>query len=745
MNKKILLPILLLIFLPAIAAGIWMLNVTSNRFSVSNVSSVSLTANNSAPVVYTSKSDREFFCDLKDSFESIEPQEYKEDVYTLYKLDFLRIQGDVTYYLCLSADTKNCLAYDETDRWYRIQKEKAEELLLKYNISDVYKYSNVPELKILSDGVEHKYLPQSYDWNYLVADGSYTNSSEKNSVLEREQLSISSAKKFEIYFDVEPDWYSVKIYHDDVIVYDGLLESFSDFTYSNDALLHAEITTEWYDVTTNLYNGTAVYDFPFYYDIPASYSINKNEFSTGELAYVHISNANDEAFVLTSGFTKGTVSARPFASGQLIVVPIPMDVDTGEYNFEVHSEHSSFNIPINVTAKNYENVKVGLIRSESASSYNSALSDFKKTLSDVQGMVLEECYWSNGLLAPIQKYIGDKEQYWVSAPSYGVLQTVDGTTISERSFGVHYIKSVEAQSMPVRAVADGQIAFSGTTEAYGNTVVIEHGYGFKTVYGHLDELSFSVGDVITLGSIIGNAKPSKYSIAGTEFFFAIYVNGEFVNPFNFIEEPKSAVASQISSPIEFLYTEIAEDLNSEYADINHETAFAYAPNSHLEDKTVSEIMNMSIRYNENDLLFSKWLETDNMSVIKYASVDIDGDSNHETVLWLAKEANEYLGFVILHEENETVYFYLLYYRQFYNLKNDGTFSSSGSVANNGIRKISFSGVTYTVKDIAYRESYDDNNISYFVEGKAVSENEFSTYLTKQKEKADVVWNVNLSE
>ncbi len=176
-------------------------------------------------------------------------------------------------------------------------------------------------------------------------------------------------------------------------------------------------------------------------------------------------------------------------------------------------------------------------------------------------------------------------------------------------------------------------------------------------------------------------------------------------------------------------------------DINYETAVAYAPNTSLEGKSVSHIMNMPIRYNENDLFFSKWLETENMSVTKYSFVDLDSDSNPETVLWLAKEANEYFGFLILHEEDETVYLYLLYYRQFYNLKNDGTFSSSGGVANNGIRKISFSGLTYTENDIAYCESYDNNNISYFVEGETVSQEEYNMYLIKQEEKSDAVWNV----
>ncbi len=188
------------------------------------------------------------------------------------------------------------------------------------------------------------------------------------------------------------------------------------------------------------------------------------------------------------------------------------------------------------------------------------------------------------------------------------------------------------------------------------------------------------------------------------------------------------------------YKEIEEVLTPNNAGKNYETAFAYAPTTTLYGKSVSEIMDMPIIYNENEMLFSEWLKKDNLSVIKHSSIDMDGDGSKEIVLWLSLFKNEEFGSVILHEENETVYFYLLYYRQFYCLKNDGTFSASAGVANNGIGKISFSGATYTMNDIAYCESVDNENISYFIEGEAVSQEEFNAYEMKQQEKTDAVWN-----
>ncbi|MBQ2294167.1 MAG: M23 family metallopeptidase, partial [Spirochaetales bacterium] len=165
---------------------------------------------------------------------------------------------------------------------------------------------------------------------------------------------------------------------------------------------------------------------------------------------------------------------------------------------------------------------------------------------------LEKCNWAMGCYFPVEKFTDSKEQYWISAPSYGVTQKLNGATVSIQNFGIHYVKSVDAEDLPVHAIQDGIVAFSGTTSAFGNTVVIEHGYGLKSVYGHLDGLYYNVGQEVKGTDIIGTAKPSAYSIASTELFFAIYVNGEFVNPFNFIDEPKSVNHNPTSDPNEFI-------------------------------------------------------------------------------------------------------------------------------------------------------------------------------------------------
>ena len=134
-----------------------------------------------------------------------------------------------------------------------------------------------------------------------------------------------------------------------------------------------------------------------------------------------------------------------------------------------------------------------------------------------------------------------------------------------------------------------------------------------------------------------------------------------------------------------------------------------------------------------------WLKTNEMSVSKYSVIDLNGDGAPELVLWLNRGTNEHVGFLVLYDKNNTVYAHLLYYRQFNNLKEDGTFDFSSGVSNHGIGRIDFEGDTYTIRKLAYSESADNQNVSYFVDGKSVTKTAFEAYQNAQNSKPEAVW------
>ncbi len=548
MNKKLIF--VLILFLPAIVAGVWLLSVTGDIFTVSNVTSVTFVCPDGTSTEYTSEEDKALYVEFHKNIVSIDAQQFDSDVYSLYQLVFSRVKGDDTYYLCLSADSKNCLAYDEKGNWYRIDKEYAKRFLTLNAITDVYKNSEVPTLSFTSNGVTTTLPSASASWFYLLSDGSYSQVSVNGDSSTQTDICVTSGDGFEFDFDISPDWFDIKIYDGDELIYDGMLDSVTEFSNNAEAQLRAVINAEWYEESSNYYHGEATYDFLFDYDVKATYTLSSETVSSGEALYIKLFNAENEQLEITTTLS-GAVNAHSIGDGKLIIIPIPMTAASGEYRVSVKSDKTSLSIPFTVKEKDFGMVNVGFVSSESWEEYNNAQALFKEEISSAFSIILGEAYWTDGLLVPIQKFVNGEEQYWVSSPSYGSKQKVNGTEISERSLGIHYVKAVAAQVMPVRSVAKGTVAFSGSTALYGNTVVIEHGFGFKSVYGHLDSLNYKVGDSIEQGAVIANADPSGFAVASTEGFFGICIDGVFLNPYNFIIEPRSSDSSEISDPIEY--------------------------------------------------------------------------------------------------------------------------------------------------------------------------------------------------
>jgi murein DD-endopeptidase MepM/ murein hydrolase activator NlpD len=82
---------------------------------------------------------------------------------------------------------------------------------------------------------------------------------------------------------------------------------------------------------------------------------------------------------------------------------------------------------------------------------------------------------------------------------------------------------------PVHATADGVIASAAASGNYGNLIVIEHGYGITTRYGHLSRFAMGAGDQVHRGDIVGYVGSTGRSTA-SHLHYEILVNGRLTNP-----------------------------------------------------------------------------------------------------------------------------------------------------------------------------------------------------------------------
>lgn len=86
---------------------------------------------------------------------------------------------------------------------------------------------------------------------------------------------------------------------------------------------------------------------------------------------------------------------------------------------------------------------------------------------------------------------------------------------------------------PLYAVADGTVALAGWSTGYGNNVVIDHGNGMKTRYGHQTKLLVSAGEQVEQGQQIGWSGSTGWS-TGPHLHFEVIVNGVRKNPLAYL-------------------------------------------------------------------------------------------------------------------------------------------------------------------------------------------------------------------
>ena len=85
------------------------------------------------------------------------------------------------------------------------------------------------------------------------------------------------------------------------------------------------------------------------------------------------------------------------------------------------------------------------------------------------------------------------------------------------------------------APSDGTVVFAGTENGYGKVLVLDHGYGVRTRYGHLSEISVKAGDAVRRGTRLG-AVGSTGRSTGPHLHYEVRVNGIAENPRKFILE-----------------------------------------------------------------------------------------------------------------------------------------------------------------------------------------------------------------
>jgi len=121
-------------------------------------------------------------------------------------------------------------------------------------------------------------------------------------------------------------------------------------------------------------------------------------------------------------------------------------------------------------------------------------------------------------------------------PAKGWLTSRFGTRISPFTNQKQFHAGIDiagARGTDVVSPAQGKVVFSGSRGPLGKSIIIDHGYGVRTQYGHSDDLYVKTGETVQRGQRIAALGNSGRS-TGPHLHYVVEVKGKAVNPLDYI-------------------------------------------------------------------------------------------------------------------------------------------------------------------------------------------------------------------
>ncbi|SHF11319.1 Peptidase family M23 [Thermoanaerobacter uzonensis DSM 18761] len=121
-------------------------------------------------------------------------------------------------------------------------------------------------------------------------------------------------------------------------------------------------------------------------------------------------------------------------------------------------------------------------------------------------------------------------------PVYGTITSPFGMRKSPFGYGSEFHPGIDISvpvGTPVKAAGKGVVTYAGWLTGYGNAVIIDHGYGIESVYGHNSEILVKVGQSVKRGDIIAKSGNTGRS-TGPHVHFEVRVNGNPIDPMKYL-------------------------------------------------------------------------------------------------------------------------------------------------------------------------------------------------------------------
>lgn len=352
-------------------------------------------------------------------------------------------------------------------------------------------------------------IPASVEWTYN-ADGENP-VAIKGFKTTDEIISYDMEGGISLDFAVPADDYDVIVLDKDsneIFKQQGVTD-LTQIPLGNNGTVTLMITAHWYEDESRAYHGNATYNFKAALLAGAEFYLGETKIDRGDFVTITGYNVADPARIEFTSEPDIGFTPTFYRDGDKVValVPIKPDLDHKSYQFTLSYGSVSQPITLEVAAKKFGN-KTHTMSELVATNRRSeeALAEFDKIFAELCATSSETKYFDGIFIdyEPKPDGIGIA----TIACGFGHMRTISSTKESYRNIGVDF-KCKEGVELP--ACNNGVVVYADQTVYGGKMVVIDHGFGLKTWYLHLDSINVNVGDEIKTNDIIGKAGKTGFT------------------------------------------------------------------------------------------------------------------------------------------------------------------------------------------------------------------------------------------
>lgn len=325
-------------------------------------------------------------------------------------------------------------------------------------------------------------------------------------------------------FDNQPDSYVITLYKEDEMLFKSKTSVILSDDIPADGEYQGVCEAKW---NQGEFMGSANYYFTLSADFPALPEISATETLPGELIVLKIKYLNPEETVEIETDLDFKPNLFVYNDENVILLPVSYyNKYDNVYSFKLIIGEETFSYAINVKDKEFVIQQLTIDTKVAAETRNDkSAQEVKEKIDPLRPISDDVAYWEGGFIMPVEG--GRVRDY-----DFGKRRHVNGAPTSYRHNGLDIGHDL---GVPVMASNSGRILIADYMIGTGNTVIIEHGFGLKTWYYHMDELNVKTGDMVTKGDIIGKVGSTGFS-TGPHLHFASSINWVYINPLTLINE-----------------------------------------------------------------------------------------------------------------------------------------------------------------------------------------------------------------